>query len=61
MRRYSYTMDINRKRRYFKYEEFRHTVYHCRNQEVVEKKRRIEFGNNVNIDNLKEKENQNPN
>ena len=35
MRRNTYVMVINKKRRYFNYGEFGHIICHCRNQEVI--------------------------
>ena len=61
MRRDFYAMDIDRERRCFNYRSFEHMAHYYRNWGIVGEERRIEFGNNINIDNLKEKGDKNLN
>jgi len=54
MRRDFYAIDIDREKRCFSYRIFRHISCCCRNYMNIGEGRRIEFGNNVNTDSLKE-------
>ena len=58
MRRDFHAIDIDREKRCFSYRIFRHISCYCRNQMNIGKGRRIEFGNNVNTDSLKEERDQ---
>ena len=43
-------MVIDKEIRYLNYGEFGHIVCHCRNQEVIKERRKIEFENDINTD-----------
>jgi len=50
-------MEVDRERNCYNCKEFEHITKHYRNQRFVVQERRMEYRNNHNIDNLKEKEN----
>ena len=58
MRRDFYAIDIDREKMCFNCRIFRHISCCCRNQKNIGEGRRIEFGNNVNTDSLKEERDQ---
>jgi len=57
MRRDPFAMDVDRERNCYSYRGFGHIMQNCRNQEIVGQRRKVEYGNNINImNNLKEEE-----
>jgi len=48
---------VNRQNNYNDCGEFGHIIKYYRNQRFIAQRRRIEYGNNHNMDNLKEEEN----
>ena len=57
LRHNPYAIGVDRERNCYNCEEFEHITKHYRNQRFVVQERRIEYRNNCNMDNLKEKEN----
>ena len=57
LRHNSYTMDINQERNYYSCRDFGYLAGNCINWEIIEQRRRIEYGNSSNNrDNWKEEE-----
>ena len=52
-----YAMEVDQGRNYYNCKGFGHIAKYCRDWEFVGKKRRVEYGDNCNIDNLKEEKN----